>query len=246
MDDNRTSFIVFSLNLIPPNAPTLGHFPVPSLPGPKTPHLQLKIRFVIIPNGPLRWHFQQPQCVQDPTNLTQTSNESIKTTPTRYSRSTPAKCSMMESPRCGLLYCGSYCALLYSHFSKTNWAFLSRSPCFVSDNNQQHHLSSISNTMANRFSRLLPAPHDIMATQPWEQPTDLTQAKDLLSRLCSSIIRRARTEFFHPKSKIQRGSLAYPHRLVQDGARNPGQFDHIWTRQRHPLVPSSQPCRSQW
>jgi len=57
--------------------------------------------------------------------------------------------------------------------------------------------------MANSFSHLLPAPHDIMAAQPLEQPTDLTQAKDLLSRLRSSITRQAHTEFFHPKAKIQ-------------------------------------------
>jgi len=57
--------------------------------------------------------------------------------------------------------------------------------------------------MTNSFSRLLPAPHDIMAAQPGEELTDLTQAKDLISRLRSSITCRARTEFFHPKSKIQ-------------------------------------------
>jgi len=57
--------------------------------------------------------------------------------------------------------------------------------------------------MANSFSHLLPAPHDIMAAQPWEQPTDLIQAKVLLSRLRSSITRQARTEFFHSKSKMQ-------------------------------------------
>ena len=57
--------------------------------------------------------------------------------------------------------------------------------------------------MANSFSRLLPAPHDIMAAQPWEQPTDLTQAKTLLGRLRSSVTRRACLKFFHPKAKIQ-------------------------------------------
>jgi len=57
--------------------------------------------------------------------------------------------------------------------------------------------------MTNSFSRLLPDPHDIMAAQHWEQRTDLTQAKDLLSRLHSSITRRACTEFFDPKSKMQ-------------------------------------------
>ena len=57
--------------------------------------------------------------------------------------------------------------------------------------------------MANNFSRLLPAPHDIMAAQPWEQSTDLAQTKDLLSRLLSSIACRACTEFFHPKVKMQ-------------------------------------------
>jgi len=87
--------------------------------------------------------------------------------------------------------------------------------------------------MANSFSRLLPDPQFLMAAQPWEQPTDLTQAKNLLGWLRSSITRRARNEFFRPKSKIQSVLFAYPHRLVQDGARNSGQFDHIWTRQRH-------------
>jgi len=61
----------------------------------------------------------------------------------------------------------------------------------------------MSNTMANSFSRLLSDPHAIMAAQHWEQPTDITQAKDLLSRLRSSITRRARAKFFHPKSKMQ-------------------------------------------
>ena len=57
--------------------------------------------------------------------------------------------------------------------------------------------------MADSFSCLLPAPHDIMAAQPWEQPTDLRQAKTLLGKLRSSITRRARLEFVHPKAKIQ-------------------------------------------
>jgi len=83
MDDYRTSFLV-PLNLILPDAPSLGHNPVPSLPGPKMLFLQLKIPFVINLNGPtLRWRFQQPRYVQGPTTLTQTSNESIETTPTK-------------------------------------------------------------------------------------------------------------------------------------------------------------------
>jgi len=60
--------------------------------------------------------------------------------------------------------------------------------------------------MANNLRnllRLLPYPQDIMADQQWEQPTDLTQAKNLLGRLRSSITRRARNAFFHPQSKIQ-------------------------------------------
>ena len=84
MDDYRTSVTVFPLNLILPVAPSLGHFPVPSLPGPKMPHLQLKMPFVITVNGQaLRWRFQQPRCAQGPTTLAQTSNESIETAPTR-------------------------------------------------------------------------------------------------------------------------------------------------------------------
>jgi len=57
--------------------------------------------------------------------------------------------------------------------------------------------------MANSFSRLLPDPQFLMDAQPWEQPTDLTQAKNLLGRLRSSVTHRARDEFFHPKSKTQ-------------------------------------------
>ena len=57
--------------------------------------------------------------------------------------------------------------------------------------------------MANTFLRLLPHPHDIMAEQQWEQPTYLSQAKNLLSRLRSSITRRARNAFFHPQPKMQ-------------------------------------------
>jgi len=57
--------------------------------------------------------------------------------------------------------------------------------------------------MANNLLRLLPYPHDIMADQHWEQPTDLSQAKNLLGRLRSSITRRAHNAFFHPQSKTQ-------------------------------------------
>jgi len=81
MHDRWTSFTVVSLNLILPDAPSLGHNPVPSLPGPKMLHLQLKMSFAITLNGPtLRWRFQQPRCVQGPATLAQTSNESIETT----------------------------------------------------------------------------------------------------------------------------------------------------------------------
>jgi len=61
----------------------------------------------------------------------------------------------------------------------------------------------VSNTMANTLLHLLPDPHHVVADQHWEQPTDLTQAKNLLGRLHSSITRRARNAFFHPQSKIQ-------------------------------------------
>ena len=85
-----------SLNLVLPNAPSLGHNSVPNLPGPKMPDLQLKTPFVIILNGQdLRWCFQQPRCVQGPTTLTQTSQRVCR----NYSNkdgSTPANCSMME------------------------------------------------------------------------------------------------------------------------------------------------------
>jgi len=113
---------------------------------------------------------------------------------------------------------------------------LSRSLYFVSDNNQQQHLILISYTMANN---LLPHPNDVMAVQHWEQPTDLPQAKSLLGRLCSSITHRARNAFFLPPIQDAECSFAYPHRLVQNGARNIGEFDHLWTRQRHSFLPSS-------
>ena len=81
---------------------------------------------------------------------------------------------------------------------------LSCSICFVSDNKQQQHLSMIvSNTMANNLLGLLQCSHDIMADQHWEQPTDLTRAKNLFGRLRSSFTRRARNSFFHPQSKMQ-------------------------------------------
>jgi len=61
----------------------------------------------------------------------------------------------------------------------------------------------MSNTMANSFSRLLPDPQFQSDAQPWEQPTDLAHAKNLLSHLRSSITRRAWNEFWHPKAKMQ-------------------------------------------
>jgi len=61
----------------------------------------------------------------------------------------------------------------------------------------------VSNTMTNSFSRLLPDPQFQLVAQPWEQPTDLAHAKNLLGRLRSSITRRAWNEFWHPKAKIQ-------------------------------------------
>jgi len=84
MDDYWTSFTVFPLNLIPPDAPSLGHAPVPSLSGPKMQHLQLKIPFATTLNGPtLCWRVKQPRCAQGPTTLTQTSNASVETAPTK-------------------------------------------------------------------------------------------------------------------------------------------------------------------
>jgi len=109
------SFLVFSLNLILPNAPSLGHNPVPNLPGPKIPDLQLKILFVITLNGQdLRCRFQQPRCVQGPTTLTQTSKRVYRNYYNK-DRSTPVNCSMMEFPRRGSTHDGTYCTLLYSH-----------------------------------------------------------------------------------------------------------------------------------
>jgi len=72
------------LNLVLPDAPSLGHNPVPSLPGPTTLCLQLKMPFAITLNGPtLRWRFQQPRHAQGSATLTQTFNESVKTAPTK-------------------------------------------------------------------------------------------------------------------------------------------------------------------
>jgi len=170
---------VFPLNLILPNAPTLGHGSVPSLPGPKILCLQLKIPFVINLNGPtLRWHFQQPRYVQGPTTLTQTSNESIETTPTKIDQPQQNAARWSSPQWIAPLWHLLHFALL-SFLSQLG--LLSSSPYFVSDNKQQQHLSMlVSNTMANSFSRLLPDPQFLMAAQPWEQPTDLAHAKNLL------------------------------------------------------------------
>jgi len=61
----------------------------------------------------------------------------------------------------------------------------------------------VSNTMTNSFSRLLPGPQFQLVAQPWEQPTDMAHAKNLLGRLRSSVTRHAWNEFWHPKAKIQ-------------------------------------------
>jgi len=94
--------------------------------------------------------------------------------------------------------------------------------------------------MANNLLRLLPYPHDIMADQHWEQPTDLSQAKNLLGRLRSSITRRARNAFFHPQPKTQ-NVLLFAHtvwsKMEQEILDN--YFDHMQTRQRHSFLPSS-------
>jgi len=98
MDDYRKSFLSVLPQPYPPHRPSLGHNSVPNLPGPKMLDLQLKISFVIPLNGQdLRWHLQQPRCVQDPTTLTQTSIR-VYQNYSNKDRSTPANCSTMELP----------------------------------------------------------------------------------------------------------------------------------------------------
>jgi len=70
-DDCRTNLTVQSLNLIPPYAPTLGHVLVPIIRDPRHHFFSWRRPFAMALNGQvLRWHFQQPQCVQSPTTLT--------------------------------------------------------------------------------------------------------------------------------------------------------------------------------
>jgi len=143
MDDYRTSFIVFSLNLLPPDAPSLGHISVPSLPGPKIPFLQLKITICN--------HSEQSSsslAFPTATVCTWPYNTYIKPLTIlsnllqQIARSTSANCSTMEFPRRGSTHGSTYWCLLCT-LILTTWAFLSSLSYFVSDNNQQQNLQII-------------------------------------------------------------------------------------------------------
>jgi len=115
MDDYWQSFIlvVYNLNLIPPNARSFWPHLSPHPSGNKDSFLHLKISFVINMNGfALCWYFQQPGCIKTLQPIHKPPMSLSKQLP-QLERSTSTKCSMMESPRCGSLFAGTYCTLLY-------------------------------------------------------------------------------------------------------------------------------------
>jgi len=128
---------VAPLNLILPDAPSPGHAPVPSPPGPKMQCLQLKIPFAITPNGPpLCWRFRQPQCAQDPTTLTQNPNESVEIAPTKMDQ--PQRNPAQWSPHdvdCSTVAPAGLCSTLILILSQLEHPFQTHLALFLTTTN---------------------------------------------------------------------------------------------------------------
>jgi len=246
MDGCRMSLTAFSPNIISLDAPSLGHVLVPSLSGPKTPFLQPKM---ILCNHSAR---STPSLAcstavmhTGPGTLAQNLQIMSLSKLLPSDGSTSAKCSMMESSQCGLLCRDTCCTLLCSHFL-TTWASLllnllrfwqqttttSFNDC-VQHNGQQ----------PSRSSPMFPWHHGWPTLGTTHRPYP---GKEPLWQVTQQLHSPGPQFFLSPPIQDAERSFVCSHRVVQNGARNVGQFDHMRTCQRHSFLPSPWPCLSQW
>jgi len=102
---------------------------------------------------------------------------------------------------CSLVAPAAFCSTLIP--LTTEPFFHAHLPLFLTITNNNIFQCLYPTPWPTAFPVSSPDPQFLMDAQPWKQPTDLTQAKNLLGRLRSSITRRAREEFVRPKAKIQ-------------------------------------------